>query len=50
VQYKDAIEMFESTLKEFEGQIGRQMPKSTAEAQKFIENLYATEGSSPVLA
>jgi type I restriction-modification system DNA methylase subunit len=49
-QYKDAIEMFESTLKEFEGQIGRQMPKSREEAQKFIENIYATEGSSLVLA
>lgn len=50
LRYREPIEMFEVTLKEFEGQIGRQVPKKEAEAKQFLQNLYATEGSSLVLA
>lgn len=49
-KYKESIEIFENILKVFEGQIGRQMPKKEEEARKFLQSLYATEGSSLVLA
>lgn len=49
-RYKEAVEMFEGTLKDFEGQIGRQIPKKEEEVRKFLTSLYATEGSSLVLA
>ena len=50
LRYREAVQMFEVTLKEFEGQIGRQVPKKESEAKQFLQNLYATEGSSLVLA
>lgn len=50
LKHKEAVEMFEGTLKEFESQIGRQVPKKEEEAKRFLQNLYATEGSSLVLA
>jgi len=49
-QYKEAIRLFEDILKTFETQIGKQMPKKEEEAHLFLQNLYATEGSSLVLA
>jgi len=49
-QYKEAIRLFEDILKTFEMQIGRQMPNEEEEARLFLQNLYATEGSSLVLA
>jgi hypothetical protein len=34
----------------FEGQIGRRMPENEDEGRRFLQSLYATEGSSLVLA
>ena len=49
-RYREAINLFENVLKTFETQIGRQMPAKEDEARQFLENLYATEGASLVLA
>ncbi|MGH9919649.1 MAG: N-6 DNA methylase, partial [Nitrososphaerales archaeon] len=49
-KYKPAIDMFEGTLKEFEARIGRSVPSKADEAHTFLQNAYATEGSSLVLA
>jgi len=49
-RYKESINIFERILKIFESQIGRQMPTKEEEARRFLINLYATEGSSLVLA
>jgi type I restriction-modification system DNA methylase subunit len=49
-QYKEATRLFEDILKVFERQIGKQMPNKEEEAGPFLQNLYATEGSSLVLA
>lgn len=48
-RFKDAINLFENILNVFEAQIGRQMP-GKEDPRRFILNLYATEGSSLVLA
>jgi hypothetical protein len=49
-KYKESIDIFENIFKVFEEQIGRQMPKKDEEARMFLQSLYATEGSSLVLA
>jgi len=49
-RYREAYDFFEKKLKAFETQIGRQIPKKEEEARRFLQNLYATEGSSLVLA
>jgi N-6 DNA Methylase len=49
-KYKESIIIFENVLKVFEGQIGKQMPEKEDEARRFLQSLYATEGSSLVLA
>lgn len=49
-RYRDPIDVFENILAKFESQIGRQLPAKEDEAKRFLENLYATEGSSLVLA
>jgi hypothetical protein len=49
-KYSESRTFFEKTLKEFENQIGRQTPKKEEEARRFLQSLYATEGSSLVLA
>jgi len=49
-KYAEARVFYEDILKTFEAHIGRQLPKKEEEARKFVQNLYATEGSSLVLA
>jgi type I restriction-modification system DNA methylase subunit len=49
-KYEEAVNLFDNILRTFETQIGRQMPTNEDEARRFLENLYATEGSSLTLA
>jgi len=49
-RYEKARAFYEDILKVFEAHIGRQLPKREDEARVFVQNLYATEGSSLVLA
>jgi type I restriction-modification system DNA methylase subunit len=49
-KYEEARMFYENFLKIFEAHIGRQLPKKEDEARIFVQNLYATEGSSLVLA
>ena len=49
-QYEEAINLFENILKAFQAQIGRQIPTKEKDAHRFVQDLYATEGSSLVLA
>lgn len=49
-RYEEARTFYENVLKIFEAHIGRQLPKKEDEARVFVQNLYATEGSSLVLA
>jgi len=49
-RYAEAVRLFDVDLKTFEAQIGRQLPEKEEEARRFLLNLYATEGSSLVLA
>jgi type I restriction-modification system DNA methylase subunit len=49
-KYEEARGFYENTLKTFETHIGRQLPSKEEEARVFVQNLYATEGSSLVLA
>ena len=49
-KYEEARMFYENVLKIFETHIGRQLPKKEDEARVFVQNLYATEGSSLVLA
>jgi type I restriction-modification system DNA methylase subunit len=49
-KYEEARMFYENVLKIFETHIGRQLPKKEDEARAFVQNLYATEGSSLVLA
>ncbi len=49
-KYQQARVFYESTLRTFETHIGRQLPSKEEEARVFVQNLYATEGSSLVLA
>jgi type I restriction-modification system DNA methylase subunit len=49
-KYEQAVNVVENVLKTFEMQIGRQMPTKEDEARRFLESLYATEGSSLTLA
>ena len=49
-KYKEAVEVVGQVLLKFETQIGRQLPTGEDDARRFLESLYATEGSSLVLA
>jgi hypothetical protein len=48
-KYEEAVNLFDNILRTFETQIGRQMPTKEDEARRFLESLYATEGSSLTL-
>ncbi len=49
-QHAESIRMKEEILPAFQTQIGRQMPTSAKQAEQFLISVYATEGSSLVLA
>jgi hypothetical protein len=48
--HHDAVELVEKILPDFEDLIGRQLPSKEGEAKRFLHDVYATEGSSLVLA
>ncbi|MEE9506911.1 MAG: N-6 DNA methylase [Thermoplasmata archaeon] len=49
-EYLGSVKLAEAMLPEFETLIGRQMPTKEEEAKRFVHDVYATEGSSLVLA
>ena len=49
-KYLESKTFYEDILQTFEAHIGRQLPKKENEVRTFVQNLYATEGSSLALA
>ena len=49
-EHKESIRFVKSLLPAFEQQIGKALPEGKAEANRFLIDVYATEGASLVLA
>jgi type I restriction-modification system DNA methylase subunit len=49
-KYAESADFFKRILPRFAAQIGKQLPEKEEDVRRFLENSYATEGSSLILA